>query len=62
MLFLYFLIAVLAFLCGYYFAKAQNGKSKAKPKKENFAVGEKVFREFENFLNYDGTEQSQKGT
>ena len=57
MIFLYLLIAVLAFLCGFWFAQNQKIHIKTTRKKGDFAASEKLRREYENFLNYDGTEQ-----
>ena len=58
MIFIYLLVAVLAFLVGFLLAEKTNPKIKPKSKMEASAITEKVRREYENFLNYDGSEQS----
>lgn len=58
----YIIIAVCAFLAGYFSAKSKkiriNKSGFNKCKKDEIS---KIMREYENFLNYDGSEQSQKG-
>lgn len=58
MIFLYLLIAVLAFIAGFLSAKSQKPQVKVLRKKGDFGATEQLRREYENFLNYDGTEQS----
>ena len=58
MIFIYLLVAVLAFLVGFLLAEKTNPKTKPKSQKEVSAIAEEIRREYENFLNYDGSEQS----
>lgn len=55
----YIIIAVCAFLAGYFSAKSKkiriNKSGFNKCKKDEIS---KIMREYENFLNYDGSEQS----
>ena len=58
MIFLYLLIAVLAFLTGWFLGKQRTVKPIYKPvKKGDFGTEENLRKEYENFLNYDGSEQ-----
>ena len=58
MLFIYLLVAVLSFLVGFLSAEKCKAEIKKAHKKGDFATTEKLRREYENFLNYDGSEQS----
>lgn len=58
MIFIYLLVAVLAFLVGFLLAEKTNPKTKPKSQKGVSAIAEEIRREYENFLNYDGSEQS----
>lgn len=57
MLFIYLLVAVTAFLGGYLTALKIKPEISSVRKKGDFAATEKLRREYENFLNYDGSEQ-----
>ena len=52
-----FLIAVLSFLGGFLFGVAAAPKCKVAVNKKTNCEIEKIAKEYENFLNYDGSEQ-----
>lgn len=52
-----FSIAVLAFGCGFLFGVASAPKNKVAVNKKTNCEIEKITKEYENFLNYDGSEQ-----
>lgn len=58
MILVYFLIAFLAFCTGWLFSENKIKKAEKPRKKGDFGADEKLRREYENFLNYDGSEQS----
>lgn len=58
MIFIYLLVAILAFLVGFLFAGKPKPEIKTKHQKGISAITEELRREYENFLNYDGSEQS----
>ncbi len=55
--FIYLLVAILAFLVGYLLAGKTQPEIIKKRKKDLYATTEISRREYENFLNYDGSEQ-----
>lgn len=57
MIFLYLLIAVLAFMAGYFSSKIRKPKAGPLRQKGDFGATEQLMQEYRNFLNYDGTEQ-----
>ena len=57
MIFIYLTIAVLSFLVGFLLSSKTKPEIKILRKKGRFAADENLRREYENFLNYDGTEQ-----
>lgn len=57
MIFIYLLVAILSFLVGFLFAGKTKPETKRHRKKGSLATTEALRREYENFLNYDGSEQ-----
>lgn len=57
MIFCFCAIAVTAFLLGYVLGLIKKGEPKIKGKILKDARAEQIIKEFENFLNYDGSEQ-----
>ena len=58
MIFIYLLVAGLSFAVGFLLGEKPKPLIKPKPKKGTLAATENLRREYENFLNYDGSEQS----
>ena len=57
MIFLFLLLAVSAFLIGFILGEATYKPKAALREKRQNVDYESIQKEFENFLNYDGTEQ-----
>ncbi len=58
MIFIYLLVAGLSFVVGFLLGEKPKPLIKPKTKKGTLAATENLRREYENFLNYDGSEQS----
>lgn len=58
MLFLIIFMAVIVFILGYILGYINEPITVKKEKRESVSFYDTKDREFENFLNYDGTEQS----
>ena len=56
-IFIYLLVALLAFWAGFLLAGKTQPEIISKRKKGLYATTEDFRREYENFLNYDGSEQ-----
>ena len=55
----YIIIAICAFAAGYFSAKSKRIRvNKSRFANQNKNEISKIMREYENFLNYDGSEQS----
>jgi len=57
MIFIYLIVAFLSFTAGFLLAGKTEPEIKFPSEKANFAVTDDLRREYENFLNYDGSEQ-----
>jgi len=57
MIFIYLLVAILSFLVGFLLEGKTRPEIKISRRKGTLAADENSRREYENFLNYDGSEQ-----
>ena len=57
MIFIYLTVAFLSFTAGFLLAGNTETEIKIPDEEVNFAATEDLRREYENFLNYDGSEQ-----